>query len=116
MAGVTYKLSFRAVGRIKKWMTSTYTFTVPSDSTDKKINITFTDNNNHATFGVLIDDIEIRPSTELAINNASDVVLNSTYNYSVSNSPASGISYNRNMGANATSATSTSATPSTNCS
>lgn len=55
----------------------------------------------------------IHPSTDLAINGASDAVLNTTYNYSVSNSPASGISYNWNMGANATSATSTSATPST---
>jgi hypothetical protein len=55
----------------------------------------------------------VRPLTELFINGASDAVLNSTYNYFVSNSPASGISYNWNMGANATTATSTSATPST---
>lgn len=147
MAGVTYRLSFRAARRtfgstpntagivvkIKgvtsnnmyvnqtlnynsntwKWVASTYTFTVPANSTDKNINIAFTDNNNQTTFGVLIDDIEIRPSTEMSINGASDAVLNSTYNYSVSNSPASGISYNWNMGANATPATSTSATPST---
>jgi hypothetical protein len=147
MAGVTYKLSFRAARRIDaqtpsnpgivikvkgvnsnttyvnqtasynsttwKWVTTTYTFTVPANSTDKNINIAFTDNNNHATFGVLIDDIEIRPSTELTINGVSDAVLNTTYNYSVSNSPASDISYNWNMGANATPATSTSATPST---
>jgi len=82
----------------------------------QNINIAFTDNNNHATLGVLIIDIEILPSTEPVIDGASDTVLNSTYNYSVSNGPASGISYDRNKGANATAATSTSATHSTNCS
>jgi hypothetical protein len=96
-----------------KWVTTTYTFNVPANSNDKNTNLSISDNNNHTTFGVLIDDIEVRPSTEQTINGASNAVLNTTYNYSVSNAPSSGISYNWNLGANATPATSTSATPST---
>ncbi|OQP57560.1 carbohydrate binding domain-containing protein [Niastella populi] len=95
------------------WTTQSYTFTVPANSSDKTINIHIKDNNNSGTFGVLLDDIELHPQTDMAINGASSAVLNATYNYSVSNGPSSGITYNWSMGADASTATSTSATPST---
>ncbi len=95
------------------WTTQSYTFTVPANSSDKSINIHIKDNNNSRTYGVLLDDIELHPQTDMAIDGASSAVLNSTYNYSVSNSPSSGITYNWSMGADASTATSTSATPST---
>lgn len=93
--------------------TQTYTFTIPANSNDKKVNIHIQDNNNHATLGVILDDIELHPQTDMAINGTTAATVGSTYSYSVSNSPASGISYNWSMGANATTPTSSSATPST---
>ncbi len=95
------------------WTTQSYTFTVPANSSDKSINIHIKDNNNSRTYGVLLDDIELHPQTDMAISGATSAVLNSTYNYSVSNSPSSGITYNWSMGSDASTATSTSATPST---
>ena len=97
------------------WTNQTYTFTVPANSSDKKIIIHFEDYNNHTTYGVILDDIELAPQTDMAINGATSAVvgIGAAYNYSVSNSPASGITYNWSMGANATTATSSSATPST---
>jgi hypothetical protein len=95
------------------WTTQSYTFTVPANSSDKSINIHIKDNNNSGTYGVLLDDIELHPQTDMAINGTASAVLNSTYNYSVSNSPSSGITYNWNMGADASTTSSTSATPST---
>ena len=93
--------------------TQTYTFTVPANSTDKNVNIHIQDNNNHATYGVILDDIELHPQTDMAITGSTTAVVGASYNYSVSNSPSSGITYNWSMGANATTASSTSATPST---
>jgi hypothetical protein len=97
------------------WTNQTYTFTVPANSSDKKIIIHFEDYNNHTTYGVILDDIELAPQTDMAISGATSAVvgIGAAYNYSVSNSPASGITYNWSMGANATTATSSSATPST---
>jgi hypothetical protein len=96
------------------WTNQTYTFTVPANSSDKSINIHIKDNNNSGTYGVLLDDIELHPQTDMTINGATNAVLNSTYNYSISNAPSSGITYTWSMGADAGTATSTSATPSTN--
>jgi hypothetical protein len=87
---------------------------VPANSSDRSLNLHIKDNNNSSTFGVLLDDIELHPQTDMAISGAASAVLNATYNYSVSNSPSSGITYNWNMGADAGTATSSSATPSTN--
>jgi hypothetical protein len=95
------------------WTTQSYTFTVPANSSDKSINIHIKDNNNSGTYGVLLDNIELHPQTDMAIDGASSAVLNAAYNYSVSNSPSSGITYNWSMGTDASTATSTSATPST---
>jgi len=94
------------------YTTQTYSFTVPANSSDKQVNLHIMDNNGNSTYGVIVDDIEMHPQTDLAISGNVTPQVNSTYNYSVSNSPASGISYNWNFGANATPATSTSATPS----
>lgn len=93
--------------------TQTYTFSIPANSTDKSVNIHIQDNNNHSTYGVILDDIELHPQTDMDISGATSATVGATYSYSVSNSPASGISYNWSMGANATTATSSSATPST---
>jgi hypothetical protein len=93
--------------------TQTYTFTVPANSNERKINIHIKDDNNHTTLGAILDDIELHPQTDMAISGATSAVIGTTYNYSVSNSPSSGITYNWDMGANANNATSTSATPST---
>lgn len=94
--------------------TQTYTFTIPANSNDKKVNIHITDDNNHATLGVILDDIELHPQVDMAISGPTSATIGgSTYSYSVSNAPSSGITYNWSMGANATTATSSSATPST---
>ncbi|WP_166437259.1 T9SS type A sorting domain-containing protein [Niastella caeni] len=95
------------------YTTQTYAFTVAANSNDRKINIHIKDNNNHTTLGAILDDIELRPQTELAISGSTSALVGATYNYAVSNSPAAGITYNWSMGANATNASSTSATPST---
>jgi hypothetical protein len=93
--------------------TQTYTFTVPANSNERKINIHIQDNSNHSSLGVILDDIELHPQSDMTISGTTSAVTGTTYNYSVSNSPSSGITYNWNMGANANNATSTSATPST---
>lgn len=95
------------------YTTQTYTFTIPANSTDKNINIHIKDNNSHATYGAILDDIELHPQTDMAITGSTSAVVGAINNYAVSNSPSSGITYNWNMGANAATATSTSPTPST---
>ncbi|HEY8894690.1 MAG TPA: hypothetical protein VIM79_07735, partial [Niastella sp.] len=95
------------------WTSQTYTFTVPANSSDKTVNIHIQDNNNHSTYGVIMDDIELHPQTDMAISGVTSATVGTAYSYSVSNSPASGITYNWSMGANATTATSSAATPST---
>lgn len=95
------------------WTTETLTFTVPANSGDKYINLHIQDNNGHSTYGVILDDIEMHPQTDLAISGNTAAMINNTYAYSVSNSPSSGITYNWSLGTSATTATSTEATPST---
>jgi hypothetical protein len=41
--------------------TMTFTVTIPSNSTDKKVNIEFTSNNNSTTYGVIVWDIQLAP-------------------------------------------------------
>jgi hypothetical protein len=93
------------------WTTQTYSFTVAANSTDKQVNLHITDNNGNSTYGIIVDDIEMHPQTDLAISGNATPMVNTTSNYSVSNSPSGGISYNWSFGAGATPATSTSATP-----
>jgi len=95
------------------WTTETFTFTVPVGSTDKSVNLHIQDNNGNSTYGVVMDDIEMHPQIDMAISGNTLAIVNSTNAYAVSNSPSSGITYNWSLGANATSATSTAATPST---
>jgi hypothetical protein len=97
------------------WSNQSYTFSVPANSSDKKVNIHFADDNNHSTYGVVIDDIELHPQTDMAISGATTAVVGTgaAYSYSVSNTPSSSFTYNWSMGANATNATSTLAAPST---
>ncbi|AEW01492.1 hypothetical protein A4D02_05735 [Niastella koreensis] len=93
------------------WSSQTYTFT--AGSSDKSVNIHIQDNNSHSTYGVIVDDIELHPQSDMAISGNTTAVVNTTNAYSVSNSPASGITYNWSFGASSTPATSTAATPST---
>jgi hypothetical protein len=93
------------------WSTESYTFT--AGNSDKSVNIHIQDYNSHSTYGVIMDDIELHPQSDMAISGSNVATVNLSYSYAVSNSPSSGITYNWNMGANATTATSTSATPST---
>jgi hypothetical protein len=95
------------------WTTQSFTFTVPANSSDKKINLHITDNNNSSSLGVILDDIELHPQTDMAISGATTTVINNTTDYSVSNSPAAGISYNWSFGSGSTPATSTLANPTT---
>lgn len=93
------------------WTTTTYTFT--AGHSDRSVNIHIQDNNSHSTYGVILDDIELHPHSEMAISGTTVATINTSYSYAVSNSPSTGITYNWSMGADATQATSTSATPST---
>lgn len=94
------------------YTTTTYTFTVPSNSTDRKVTLHINDYNNSTTYGVLLDDIELHPQTDMSINGVTTAVINTNYTYSVNNAPTSGINYSWSLGLNATPATSTAATPS----
>ncbi|OQP47428.1 hypothetical protein A4H97_08000 [Niastella yeongjuensis] len=94
------------------WTTETYSFTVPANSSDKQVNIHIADNNGNSSYGVIVDDINMHPQSSLAISGNTAPLVNNTYNYSVSNSPSSGITYNWSFGSGATPATSTAATPS----
>jgi hypothetical protein len=93
------------------WTTQTYSFAVASSSTDRKVTLHIEDNNNHSTYGVIMDDIELHPSSDMTISGTTAATVGSSYNYSVVNSPSSGITYNWNNGADATPATSTAASP-----
>jgi hypothetical protein len=97
------------------WTNQSYSFSIPANSSDKKVNIHFADNNNHTTYGVVIDDVELRIQPAMTISGPTTAVVGTgaAYSYSVSNIPSSSFTYNWSLGANATNATSTSATPST---
>ncbi|HXO75754.1 MAG TPA: DUF642 domain-containing protein, partial [Puia sp.] len=90
----------------------TFTVTIPSNSTDKKINIEFTPNNSTTTYGVIVWDIELAPASTnaLSINGPVTSGVSTPNNFSLTNSPA-GASYNWAFSADASSASSTSATP-----
>jgi hypothetical protein len=94
------------------WANQSYTFTVPANSSDKQVTIHIEDNSNNSSYGVVLDDIELHPQTDMTISGATTAVQTTSYTYSVSNS-VSGISYNWSMGADATTPTSSSATAST---
>lgn len=96
------------------WSAQSMTFTVnvPSNSTDKKLNIEFTPNNNTTTYGVIVWDIELEPASTnpLSINGPGTSGVSTPNNFSLTNSPAS-VSYNWAFSADASSASSGSATP-----
>jgi hypothetical protein len=92
----------------------TFTFTIPAGSADKTINMAFTDIMLQGTYGVILDNIEIHPAADMTISGligSSSALLNTTYSYSVLNSPAN-VSYSWSFDAGSTPGTSTSATPS----
>ena len=93
--------------------TQTFTITVPSNSTDKKVNIQFSSNNNSSTYGVLVWDIELAPAgtNTLSITGPATSGVATPNSFSLANSP-SGISYNWSFSADASQASSTSAAPS----
>jgi hypothetical protein len=86
---------------------------VPAGSADKQLNIQFTPNNNTTTYGVILSDIELAPvSTHpLSISGSPTTVVSSPNNYSLTGSPA-GSSYAWSFSADASVASSASATPS----
>jgi len=92
--------------------TKTFTFTVPSNATDKKVNIQFQPRNNNSTFGVLVWDIELAPAgtDPLSIMGPVTSGVATPNNFFVENSPA-GTSYNWSFSDDASRATSTSAAP-----
>jgi hypothetical protein len=94
------------------YTTSSYGFSIPANSTDRKVTLHISDYHNNDTYGVIMDDIELHPQTDMALSGITAATLNSTYSYAISNAPASGISYNWNLGANSTPGTSTAASPS----
>jgi len=91
----------------------TYTFTIPSGSTDKYVKLAFNNYLNTAKYGIILDDIEIHPQPDMSISGIYGItagLLNTVYNFSVPNS-LSDITYNWSFDVGATPATSTSATP-----
>lgn len=93
------------------YTTETYSFSIPANATDKKVNVSFQDHNNNSTFGVLVDDIDLHPTSTLSINGSGSPTMNVNGAYSVSNIPASGISYSWNFIDHATPVTATTAAP-----
>jgi hypothetical protein len=89
-----------------------FTITIPSSSTDKKLNIQFVPNNNSSTYGVLISDIELAPAgtNPISISGPSTSVVSSPNNYSLTGSPA-GASYSWSFSGDANNTSSASAAP-----
>lgn len=94
--------------------TTTYSFTVPGNSTDRKVTLHIRDYNSHSTYGVILDNIELHPATDMTLSGSISAAISLPYAYSVSNAPASGVSYNWSFGSNATPTSSITATPSVN--
>ncbi|MDP4130265.1 MAG: T9SS type A sorting domain-containing protein [Bacteroidota bacterium] len=71
-----------------------FTFSVPSNSSDKLVNIQFLSNNNSGTYGVLVWDIELAPASTnaLSVSGPVDVSLSSPADFAVTNAP-SGATY-----------------------
>ena len=92
--------------------TKTFTVTIPSGSSDRKVNIEFTSNNNSTTYGVLVWDIELEPAStnSISINGPVTSGVSTPNNFSLTNIPA-GASYAWSFSGGASSASSSSATP-----
>ncbi len=89
-----------------------FTITIPSSSTDKKLNIQFVSTNNNTTYGVVISDIELAPvaTNPISINGSSTSVVSYPNNYSLTGSPA-GTSYSWSFSGDANITSSSSAAP-----
>jgi len=91
----------------------TFTFAVPLASGDKKLNIQFLNNTNLGTYGIVLSDIELAPAAgnTPGITGPTTSAVAAPNNFSLANSPASGVSYSWSFPGGATPATSTSANP-----
>ncbi|HVU53504.1 MAG TPA: T9SS type A sorting domain-containing protein [Puia sp.] len=89
-----------------------FTITIPSNSTDKKVNIQFSSSNNTTTYGVIVWDIELAPASTnpISINGPTTSGVSTPNNFSLNNAPA-GTSYNWSFSADANHASSTNAAP-----
>ncbi|WP_165836426.1 PKD domain-containing protein [Taibaiella soli] len=88
------------------------TFNVPL-GTIVKLKISLTDNTTgYATLGMIVDDISLTFTTPPKMVSADTICQNVNQTFTVSNLPASGITYNWSFGTNATPATSTASNPS----
>ncbi|MES1250173.1 MAG: DUF642 domain-containing protein, partial [Chitinophaga rupis] len=90
----------------------TFTVTIPANSTDKKVNIQFTSYNNTNTYGVVLWDIELAPSSNspISINGPTTSGVLTPNNFSVNNAPAAAI-YSWSFSADANHSSSSSAAP-----
>jgi hypothetical protein len=93
--------------------TQSFTITVPAGSADTKLNIQFLPNNNSTTYGVILSDIELAPTSAsaLSIGGPTTSAVAVSNSYYLTGSP-SGASYNWSFSNGANFATSASATPS----
>ena len=93
--------------------TQTFTIAVPLASADTKLNIQFLPNNNTTTYGVIIGDIQLAPTSasSLSIGGPTTSIVAASNNFYLAGSP-SGASYNWSFSNGANLASSTSATPS----
>ncbi|MFI5195232.1 MAG: hypothetical protein ACHQD7_14295, partial [Chitinophagales bacterium] len=89
-----------------------FSFSVPSGSADKQVNIQLLSNNNSSTYGVIVWDIELAPASTnaLAVAGPVYVTLSNPAAFSVTNAPATA-SYSWSF-SGANTSTSTSARPS----
>ncbi|HEY4155569.1 MAG TPA: T9SS type A sorting domain-containing protein [Puia sp.] len=69
---------------------NSFTFSVPSGSADKQVNIQFLSNNNSGTYGVLVWDIELAPAATNALSVAGpvSVSLSTPAAFAVTNAPS----------------------------
>jgi hypothetical protein len=112
VAGVTSNTNY--VNNIQAYTNTTwssqnnsFTFSVPSGSTDKQVNIQFLSNNNSSTYGVIVWDIELAPASTnaLAVAGPVYVTLSSPAGFSVTNAPSTAV-YNWSFsGANTSTST-----------
>jgi len=91
----------------------TFTINVPLASGDKKLNIQFLNHNNTGTYGVVLSDIQLAPaaSNALSISGPATSVVASPNNFSLTNSPSSGVIYNWSFAGGATPSSSSIAAP-----
>ncbi|MEP7259351.1 MAG: T9SS type A sorting domain-containing protein [Flavitalea sp.] len=89
-----------------------FSFSLPDNSADKKVNIQFSNYNNTGTYGVLVDDISLAPTDSLKLMGPDAATVNIGANFSVANIPASGVNYNWTFSGGANPASSTASAPS----